>query len=107
MFIFDDAFTIIGSANCNNRGYNHDSEAVVGIFEPHNGDAPQYGFAKQLRMRLWAEHLNVNIEQLQDAMVCIDRWKYPRIESFIGIYDENAVTDIDIIPDMFVDPFGG
>lgn len=33
MFIMDDKFAIIGSANCNNRGYTHDSEVVAGIFD--------------------------------------------------------------------------
>jgi phosphatidylserine/phosphatidylglycerophosphate/cardiolipin synthase-like enzyme len=31
-WIFDDKFAIIGSANCNRRGYTHDSEQIVGIF---------------------------------------------------------------------------
>jgi phosphatidylserine/phosphatidylglycerophosphate/cardiolipin synthase-like enzyme len=107
MFVFDDEYAIIGSANCNNRGYNHDSEVMAGIFEPRQGRAAQNRFAKQLRMRLWAEHLNLTVEQVRNPMTCINRWKDPSIESSIGTYDENAVNDIDIIPDIFVDPYGG
>ena len=65
-WIFDDEFAIIGSANCNNRGYTHDSEVVAGIYgviydkeiDPWNHNL---NIATALRMRLWSEHLQKNI----------------------------------------------
>ena len=56
-WIFDDRFAVIGSANCNRRGYSHDSEIAVGIFdlEPKQGQLP---FAQELRVSLWMKHLN-------------------------------------------------
>ena len=77
-WIFDDKYAIIGSANCNNRGYTHDSEVVAGIYDrkveqsytsqcnqQHNPKQdilfPPCPFAKDLRIRLWKHHLNLEI----------------------------------------------
>ena len=54
-WVFDDEFAIVGSANINRRGYSHDSEAVVGIYDPRRPS-----LAKRLRIALWAKHLNLN-----------------------------------------------
>ena len=57
-WVFDDELAVIGSANCNRRGYQHDSEVDAFIFD----DAPlrsNLTFAQQYRMRLWKEHLGV------------------------------------------------
>jgi phosphatidylserine/phosphatidylglycerophosphate/cardiolipin synthase-like enzyme/murein DD-endopeptidase MepM/ murein hydrolase activator NlpD len=78
-WIFDDEFTIIGSANCNNRGYTHDSEVVAGIYgvyydkeiDPWNHNL---NFASALRMRLWSEHLQKKIDNLTDLSSSIDFW---------------------------------
>jgi phosphatidylserine/phosphatidylglycerophosphate/cardiolipin synthase-like enzyme len=53
VMIVDDEFTLIGSANLNQRSMTHDSEVAVGILDAGNN------FAKELRMRLWSEHLEV------------------------------------------------
>lgn len=58
-YIFDDKYAITGSANCNRRGWEHDSEVVVGIFDESKDDAPALHFAKRLRMKLWADHFNL------------------------------------------------
>jgi phosphatidylserine/phosphatidylglycerophosphate/cardiolipin synthase-like enzyme len=57
LWIFDDEFAIIGSANCNRRGYSYDSELCVGIADPRRLTGGMY-FAKRLRMNLWLKHLN-------------------------------------------------
>lgn len=54
LWILDDEFVIVGSANCNRRGYLHDSEVMAGIYDP------DLVFAKQLRISLWAKHLNMD-----------------------------------------------
>ena len=41
IWIMDDRFAVIGSSNCNNRGYNHDSEVVAGIYD-ESQDTPLY-----------------------------------------------------------------
>ena len=60
IYIFDDKYAIIGSANCNRRGWEHDSEVVVGVFDESKDDAPTLHFAKRLRMKLWADHFNLD-----------------------------------------------
>jgi phosphatidylserine/phosphatidylglycerophosphate/cardiolipin synthase-like enzyme len=54
-WIIDDQFAIVGSANCNRRGYSHDSEVVAGIA----GKNPSGNeFAHEFRIQLWLGHLN-------------------------------------------------
>jgi phosphatidylserine/phosphatidylglycerophosphate/cardiolipin synthase-like enzyme len=57
LWIFDDQFAVIGSANCNRRGYSHDSELNVGIADPEKRTGGKH-FAHRLRMDLWLKHLN-------------------------------------------------
>lgn len=82
MFIIDDEFSIIGSANCNRRGYTHDSEVVAGIHNP--------AFAKDLRTRLWAEHLNMPASALSDPIASAVHWATPPTGSFIAPYPDQA-----------------
>lgn len=96
MFVFDDKFAVIGSANCNNRGYNHDSEVIAGIFEQERDNASDPVLAKWLRMRLWSEHLNLELKEVSDPIACIDRWIRPSTSSSIGLYNENADSDQNI-----------
>ena len=56
-WIFDDEFAVVGSANCNRRGYSYDSELCVGIADPDRRTRGTY-FAHRLRMDLWLKHLN-------------------------------------------------
>lgn len=82
VWICDDKYAIIGSANCNNRGYTHDSEVVAGIYDrkieqsyssqcnqqynpKQDISFPSCPFAKELRIRLWKHHLN--LETPKDA----------------------------------------
>jgi phosphatidylserine/phosphatidylglycerophosphate/cardiolipin synthase-like enzyme len=85
IFIADDEFSIIGSANCNRRGYTHDSEVVAGI---HDSD-----FARDLRMRLWAEHLGMPAGSLSDPIASAAYWFTPPPGSFIARYDPDAGND--------------
>jgi len=63
-WIFDDLFLITGSANCNRRGYSHDSELDVGIYDQNKQ------FVKDLRVRIWKNRLNtqgISKDPLQDV----------------------------------------
>ncbi|HEY8783840.1 MAG TPA: phosphatidylserine/phosphatidylglycerophosphate/cardiolipin synthase family protein [Mucilaginibacter sp.] len=67
VWVFDDELAIIGSANCNQRGWNFDSEVAAAIYD-HEPD-PSYkipSFAQKLRVKLWAEHLHFSINSAKD-----------------------------------------
>jgi phosphatidylserine/phosphatidylglycerophosphate/cardiolipin synthase-like enzyme len=89
MWIFDDEYAIIGSANCNRRSYTYDSEVVAGILDEGNGR--DLRFAHRLRMDLWALHLNMNAAQLTDGVASAAFWLRPRgSTSRVERHDENA-----------------
>jgi phosphatidylserine/phosphatidylglycerophosphate/cardiolipin synthase-like enzyme len=71
MWIIDDEFAIVGSANCNMRSYTHDSEVMAGIYDPDRN------FARQLRIALWAKHLNLsaNSPDLKDGVASARFWQ--------------------------------
>lgn len=74
-WVFDDKFAIIGSANCNNRGYYSDGEAVAGIADKNPGGTRLW-FAHRLRMALWMKHLDLSekdVLNVDDALVA--KWK--------------------------------
>lgn len=52
-WIFDDEYLITGSANCNRRGYSHDSESDIAVYDQNKI------FVKDLRKRIWKRRLNV------------------------------------------------
>ena len=75
-WVFDDELVVIGSANCNRRGYQHDSEVDAFIFD----DAPlrsNLTFAQQYRMRLWKEHLGVSARGVVDGVASAALWRAP------------------------------
>jgi phosphatidylserine/phosphatidylglycerophosphate/cardiolipin synthase-like enzyme len=51
-WFFDDEYLITGSANCNRRGYSHDSELDVGVYDQDKK------FVKDFRVKLWKRRLN-------------------------------------------------
>ena len=117
-WIFDDQFAVIGSANTNRRSWTHDSEVVAGICDKGNGTG--FRMPHRLRMRLWAEHLNVgtlvggvptNYEaQLFDPQKGIDLWINHRPPTaYVVPYDETQSIEL-IHPDTAwnnaIDPDG-
>jgi phosphatidylserine/phosphatidylglycerophosphate/cardiolipin synthase-like enzyme len=80
IWVFDDLFAIIGSANFNRRGYFGDSEVVAGIADPkHVGE--RFRFAHRLRMDLWKKHLGAadREEFLEVDAKTIARWRSPAL----------------------------
>jgi phosphatidylserine/phosphatidylglycerophosphate/cardiolipin synthase-like enzyme len=65
-WIFDDELAVIGSANCNRRGFAGDSEVCATVFDkPSSVKDPS--FAQRLRMHLWSEHLGLSKDAVRDA----------------------------------------
>lgn len=93
-WVIDDELAVIGSANCNRRGYQHDSEVDAFIFDDNaatpliavrEGSAESFTlaetimltptFAQQYRMRLWSEHLGMPTTALLDGVASSVFWR--------------------------------
>lgn len=100
-WIFDDELAVIGSANCNQRGWTHDSEVDAVIFEDTNPNGET--FAQRLRMQLWAEHLNTTPATVRDGIASASLWATPPPGAHIRPY--NPLADTDPLSDAFI-PIG-
>lgn len=103
-WVFDDELAYVGSANVNNRGLSSDSEVGVLVTDERWSAKPPYGFAHALRMRLWREHIGIDIV---DALKGRDEWDKPIPSSRVLPYDRDAEKDPDIylkIPWEYIDP---
>ena len=75
--VVDDVWTMVGSANLNRRSWTHDSEVACAVLDQECdsrqpvdpgglGDGARV-FARQLRLRLWREHLGLGDADADDA----------------------------------------
>ncbi len=71
MLIADDEVAVIGSANLNRRGWEHDSEVVAAVLGPPRPGVP---LAQRLRTRLWSEHLGVAAAAVADPIASKGLW---------------------------------
>jgi phosphatidylserine/phosphatidylglycerophosphate/cardiolipin synthase-like enzyme/subtilisin family serine protease len=71
----DDELAIVGSANCNRRGWESDTEVAAAI--AGGADSSSQPFAKRLRQRLWMEHLGVAAPAVDDALASAPLWWLP------------------------------
>jgi phosphatidylserine/phosphatidylglycerophosphate/cardiolipin synthase-like enzyme len=84
--IVDDVFAVVGSDNMNRRSWTHDSELSLAVLdderderEPRDpaglGDGARR-FARELRLRLWREHLATESDDgLLDPAAAFERWR--------------------------------
>ena len=91
LFIFDDKFAIVGSANCNRRGYTYDSEVVAGLYDPNI--AGQLYLPHELRIRLWMKHLGLPAKTLYDPIAAAIHWKKPHPPGKIHRYVSDRNKD--------------
>jgi len=72
--IVDDAWLTIGSANLNDHSFFNDSEMNVVVCDP--------ALARETRLRLWAEHLELSVEQVagDPARVVDELWRPIAVE---------------------------
>ena len=117
VWIFDDRYAIVGSANCDERGCTHDSEAVIGVAEDDIFPETRLGFAHKLRMRLWSKYSLVPLTQFLDWKAGLRVWDLPGRDSMIQRYNANGdlasaisgkvpTTGIDDILTYLTDPSG-
>ena len=93
MWIIDDKFAVIGSANCNNRGYTNDSEVVAGIYDQSKNTPCTLHFAHDLRNQLWSLHLGLSLNDVFDPIGAAAHWLAPTVASGVGRFNQNADTD--------------
>lgn len=100
--MIDDELAIIGSANCNHRGWETDSELAFAVFE--EGER-HVALAKELRMRLWAEHLGVSASLVGDPIRTKGLWDTAPTRH-VCRYDPRAGTDpfSDVPKELVADP---
>jgi phosphatidylserine/phosphatidylglycerophosphate/cardiolipin synthase-like enzyme/subtilisin family serine protease len=101
MAVIDDELMLIGSANCNHRGWETDSELVLAAFEEASGSAR--GLARQLRVDLWAHHLGVPASAVADGVRSRSLWDTAPTRQ-VCPYDPVGGTDRGIEDDRIVDP---
>jgi phosphatidylserine/phosphatidylglycerophosphate/cardiolipin synthase-like enzyme len=76
--VVDDVWAMVGSDNLNRRSWSHDSELSIGVLdserdarEPRDpaglGDGART-FARDLRLRLWREHLDRHADDVEDLL---------------------------------------
>jgi phosphatidylserine/phosphatidylglycerophosphate/cardiolipin synthase-like enzyme len=102
MAVIDDELMLIGSANCNNRGWETDSELVIASFEDHGGTSAAAG---RLRMALWAHHLDVPASAVADPVRSRQLWDTASTRH-VCRYDPDGGHDARLSdrPDFIVDP---
>jgi phosphatidylserine/phosphatidylglycerophosphate/cardiolipin synthase-like enzyme len=101
MAVIDDELLLVGSANCNNRGWETDSELVVASFENARGAASVAG---RLRAQLWSHHLGVPLGKVTDPIAARPLWD--NSPGHVCRYDPTAARDRfgSDRPDRLVDP---
>ena len=94
VWMIDDELAVIGGANCNRRGCEHDSEVKAFVFD----DAIPIGpggltFAQGLRMNLWSEHLNTPPAAVVDGVASAGLWLTPPPGARVAPYNPTAGRD--------------
>jgi phosphatidylserine/phosphatidylglycerophosphate/cardiolipin synthase-like enzyme len=82
--VMDDSWAAVGSANLNRRSWTYDSELTAAVLDERQ---PTSGFARDVRLRLWREHLGRDrgddsgladprdgVELLRSAAAELDAW---------------------------------
>jgi phosphatidylserine/phosphatidylglycerophosphate/cardiolipin synthase-like enzyme len=102
MAVIDDELMLIGSANCNKRGWETDSELVTASFEDAGGPATVAG---GLRTALWSHHLGVPPAMVADPVSSRQLWDTASTRLVCG-YDPDGGHDSPQHwrPDSLVDP---
>jgi phosphatidylserine/phosphatidylglycerophosphate/cardiolipin synthase-like enzyme len=102
MAVIDDEMLLIGSANCNNRGWETDSELVVAsVDETTTGSRSS---AQLMRMQLWAHHLDQPSSAFTDPIASRALWDRAPTRH-VCRYNPTAGTDSRLSPpDRIVDP---
>jgi phosphatidylserine/phosphatidylglycerophosphate/cardiolipin synthase-like enzyme len=92
-WVFDDELAVIGSANCNRRGWEHDSEVDAFIFDEAPLVPGALSFAQAMRMALWSEHLAVPPSAVLDGVASAGIWRTPPLGAAVRPYNPTGGRD--------------
>jgi phosphatidylserine/phosphatidylglycerophosphate/cardiolipin synthase-like enzyme len=71
VWIIDDVYALVGSANCNRRSLTHDSEVIAGIYD--------VDWVKKFRIALWSELLGMpDTSALSDPIKSVNWENLPK-----------------------------
>ncbi|MCP1166804.1 phospholipase D-like domain-containing protein [Bacillus sp. 1813sda1] len=74
LVIADDIIVSVGSVNCSNRSWYHDSEILLSVSgEMKENKAPR-SFATQVRLERWSRHLGLTKRELLKVNESIAKW---------------------------------
>lgn len=113
VWIIDDVIAKIGSANCNRRSYTHDTEMDIVMVDGALDNGARR-FARDFRLQLWAEHLDIPQSEkgiLEDHKLALHYWREGRFSgAHISDYDHTNLG-LEIVGgnelwDTYVDPDG-
>ncbi|PHB97166.1 hypothetical protein COE99_30495 [Bacillus toyonensis] len=91
LWIIDDEYVVVGSANCNERGYTYDTEIMAGITEEALERAAGGRFARDLRIALWHKHLGLPHAQFLNIATGLRHWLNPPPSAMI--YDSSELEE--------------
>ncbi|MBY0598959.1 phospholipase D family protein [Bacillus bingmayongensis] len=91
LWIIDDEYVAVGSANCDDRGYTYDTEIMAGITEEPLERAAGGRFARDLRIALWRKHLGLPHAQFFDIATGLKHWLNPPPSAMI--YDSSDLEE--------------
>ncbi|HVH98989.1 MAG TPA: phospholipase D-like domain-containing protein [Enhygromyxa sp.] len=90
VWIFDDELAIIGSANCNYRGWAYDSEVGAAIFDAPTSEGT---FAQRFRVKLWSELFGRSLPESLLVPESVRAWSLPPAQRYVRRYDPLENTD--------------
>lgn len=91
VWLIDDHYVKIGSANVNRRSLTHDSELDLHVIDGALTRGART-FALDFRLALWSEWLQIQSDRilLEDPTYALQFWESPSAESFVRLYDPAA-----------------
>lgn len=97
LWIIDDEYVAVGSANCDDRGYTYDTEIMAGITEEPLERTAGGRFARDLRIALWRKHLGLPHAQFVDIAAGLRHWLNPPPSAMI--YDSSDLEESPLLND--------
>jgi|GEM_PF-3671390 len=102
-WIFDDRFALVGSANCNRRGYTHDGEIGAAVYDVVE-NADRLSAPHELRIAQWLRVLNepspgikrstsdIKRADIIDFLGALNYWRNPASDAAIEPYSLNSTA---------------